>query len=92
MIYEHNKDIFYSYSRLKWACRRGMLELDVLLGNFLEVAFSTLSFSEQAQFASLLAYSDPELFAWLTGQNRPDDKDLATMVDKIRQTAVLSVG
>ena len=40
--------------RLRWSCRRGMLELDVLLGNFLEEAYFGLTPSEQELFVKLL--------------------------------------
>ena len=57
-----------SYSQLKWACRRGMLELDVLLGSFLEQRYLMLSNEEQQAFTQLLSEPDPLLFAWLLGQ------------------------
>ena len=38
------------YARLKWACRRGMLELDVLLQPFVEEAFHDLSDQDQETF------------------------------------------
>ena len=42
------------YARLKWACRRGMLELDVLLQPFVEEAFHDLSDQDQETFERLL--------------------------------------
>lgn len=74
-------------NRLKWACRRGMLELDVLLDNFLEQAYSLLSTSDQALFERLLATPDPELFDYLMGKAIPNDKELARMTELIRQHA-----
>ena len=73
--------------RLRWACRRGMLELDVLLNNFLEEAFITLPNQEQAQFIKLLDCSDPDLFIWLTGKNLPADPEFRLIVEKIRHHA-----
>jgi len=74
-------------NRLKWACRRGMLELDVLLDNFLENAYPSLSTSDQALFERLLETPDPELFDYLMGKATPDDKDLARITELIRQHA-----
>ncbi|MEO8965757.1 MAG: succinate dehydrogenase assembly factor 2 [Gammaproteobacteria bacterium] len=74
-------------SRLRWSCRRGMLELDVLLGNFLEEAYVTLSPEDQAIFVELLARNDQELFYWLTGQEKASNPILAIMVEKIRHHA-----
>ena len=74
-------------SRLRWACRRGMLELDVLLGNFLEEAFLSLSSLEQAIFIHLLESNDQDLFRWLTGKSDPSEPDLFKIVEKIRYHA-----
>nr|WP_136250148.1 succinate dehydrogenase assembly factor 2 [Ningiella ruwaisensis] len=67
-------------ARLKWACRRGMLELDVLLLPFVEQAFDTLSFEQQETFERLLTSDDPDLFAWFMGHQKCEDKALAEMV------------
>jgi len=73
--------------RLRWQCRRGMLELDVLLGNFLEGAYVQLTSSEQALFVKLLACSDQDLFMWLTGKEIPTDPEIVWMVEKVREYA-----
>ena len=73
--------------RLRWACRRGMLELDVLLGNFLEEAYARLSSADQLLFVDLLKCNDQELFMWLTGKEAASNAALASMVEKIRQHA-----
>ncbi|MGB3725565.1 MAG: succinate dehydrogenase assembly factor 2 [Glaciecola sp.] len=67
-------------ARLKWACRRGMLELDVLLLPFVEQAFDTLSFAQQETFERLLTCDDPDLFAWFMGHQKCHDPDLSAMV------------
>lgn len=71
------------YSRLKWACRRGMLELDVLLEPFVLEAFDGLSFEQQEVFERLLTSDDPDLFAWFMGHQSCEDPELAAMVDII---------
>jgi antitoxin CptB len=73
--------------KLRWACRRGMLELDVLLGNYLEEVFITLSEQDQNTFVDLLAENDQDLFTWLTGHIVPPSQKLAQMVEKIRHHA-----
>lgn len=73
-------------SRLRWACRRGMLELDVLLGNFLEEAYKALPVEDQVSFVNLLECNDQELFMWLTGKETPPVAH-APMVEKIRHHA-----
>lgn len=74
-------------AKLGWACRRGMLELDVLLGNFFKEAYPELSLQDKGLFVKLLARNDPELFAWLMGHATPDDKGLAKITDTIRHHA-----
>lgn len=70
-------------ARVKWACRRGMLELDVLIMPFFEQCFDDLSETEQQAFIDLLACDDPDLFTWLMGHGRSENSDIAAMVDKI---------
>ena len=74
-------------SKLRWACRRGMLELDVLLGNFLEERYLSLSPAEQIVFVELLNENDQDLFMWLTGKSAATDPKLAVMIGKIRHHA-----
>lgn len=73
--------------KLRWSCRRGMLELDVLLGNFLTEAYSGLERADKERFVLLLNCTDPELFTWLMGRESPADADLARITDIIRQHA-----
>jgi antitoxin CptB len=73
--------------KLRWACRRGMLELDVLLGNFLEEAYLHLSEVDQSRFVQLLDNNDQDLFMWLTGRTEPSDTATNDMIQKIRHHA-----
>ncbi len=70
-------------SRLLWACRRGMLELDVLFIPFVKEAFDQLSNSDQFTFQRLLTCEDPDLFAWFMGHKMCPDAELGKMVDVI---------
>ncbi len=54
------------YDHLIWACRRGMLELDLLLKQYLERGYPSASPEERLQFIQLLACEDQELARWLT--------------------------
>jgi antitoxin CptB len=76
-----------THKKLRWACRRGMLELDVLLGNFLEEAYTTSSAEDQDLFVQLLSNSDQDLFTWLTGKVTPSDPKLIMIVEKVRHHA-----
>ncbi len=71
-------------SRLAWRCRRGMLELDLILQRFLETGFPTLNAQQIIYFETLLGCPDPDLFAWLMGHQQPDDYELNQIVTVIR--------
>jgi antitoxin CptB len=64
-----------------------MLELDLLLRDFLDKAYLELDAAERRRFAHLLDYPDAVLLEWLMGRIRPTDKDVIRLVDKIRSAA-----
>jgi antitoxin CptB len=72
--------------RLRWQCRRGMLELDVLLDRFLEVGYGQLSDGERAVFSRLLDCQDQLIHDWVMGKLEPAEDDLKRVVAKLRQT------
>ncbi len=72
--------------RLRWQCRRGMLELDVLLDRFLEVGYAQLSDGERAAFSRLLDCEDQLLHDWVMGKSEPVEDDLKQVVARLRQT------
>ncbi|EGM69025.1 succinate dehydrogenase assembly factor 2 [Shewanella sp. HN-41] len=74
-------------ARVRWACRRGMLELDVLFQPFVEHVYQDLSDEDKAVFIRLLECEDPELFAWFMGHEICPDAELARMVVKVRGRA-----
>lgn len=71
-------------ARLRWQCRRGMLELDLMLQNFLEHQLDTLNEDTCAAFENLLSYSDPQLYVWLMGEETPESMEIAHLVQLIR--------
>jgi antitoxin CptB len=73
-------------ARLQWRCRRGMLELDLLLLPFVEKAYDTLSAEEKQQFHALLDFQDQELLECLMLQKTPEDERLNDIIRKVRST------
>jgi len=71
------------YGRLKWACRRGMLELDVLFMPFVESGFNELSELQQEVFERLLTCDDPDLYAWFMGHQTCDNQEHRQMIQHI---------
>lgn len=58
-------------SRIRFLCRRGMKELDVLLQGYLERHYANASPEEQWTFLRLLEREDPDIWAWVVGQTAP---------------------
>ncbi|MGR9073958.1 MAG: FAD assembly factor SdhE [Gammaproteobacteria bacterium] len=74
----------HGISKLKWRCRRGMLELDRILLRYLEYAYSEADSKERMLFASLLELQDMELLNYFLGYESPDSRELAELVKKIQ--------
>ena len=56
--------------RIRWQCRRGLLELDLLLNRFLEHDLDGLVAEQQELFKELLGEADTVLLAWIMGQEQ----------------------
>ena len=54
--------------RLLWRCRRGLLELDIVLGRFIEQGYLSLDEAQQAAFDALLDMPDNELWDMIAGR------------------------
>lgn len=77
-------------SRLRWHCRRGMRELDLLFEQFLEHAYADLAEEDRRRFAELLTHEDDTLFGWFYQGEVPEDAELARLVERIRENFGLS--
>jgi len=75
-------------SRIRWQCRRGMLELDALLGEFVEAHYLSLSSEQRKRFQAFLNYPDQILFDYFFGQAKPVDKDVADVIQWIQQATI----
>jgi antitoxin CptB len=74
----------YHRRRLLWHCRRGMKELDELLGRYVRERYPAASRAQQAAFEALLALPDPQIADYLLGYGAPADADLAALVAALR--------
>ncbi|MGH8205326.1 MAG: succinate dehydrogenase assembly factor 2 [Steroidobacteraceae bacterium] len=70
-------------SRLRWQCRRGMQELELLLLAWLDSAYDSAGGAERACFLGLLQLPDPQLARYLIAGERPDDAALAGLIDAL---------
>ncbi|MEJ1403687.1 MAG: succinate dehydrogenase assembly factor 2 [Candidatus Sedimenticola sp. (ex Thyasira tokunagai)] len=73
-----------SIERLQWQCRRGMLELDYLLRDFLDQVYPELNKNEQLLFVRMLDFEDRQLLAWLVGDSQPEEPAVAEMIEKMQ--------
>ncbi len=73
-------------SRLRWQCRRGMLELDALLGDFLDTKYNDLNEQQRTVFQEILSFPDQLLFDYFFGNGKPTDKDVSDVIERIRNT------
>ena len=72
-------------AKLKWRCRRGTKELDIMLTRFVDNQIDKLSGQQINDFKRLLAQQDPELSQWLVEQQQPQDKGLSEIVRLIQK-------
>jgi len=69
--------------QMRWRCRRGILEVELLLQPFFERHAAELVTSRRSVFENLLASNDTDLMQWLTEGGMPEDAELAQMIQEI---------
>ena len=79
-----------SQSQLVWRCRRGIRELDVLFGQFLETEYSSMDEGEQSVFQRLLEVQDPVIMDWLFGKYESEDNDLQKLILRLQELSGLN--
>ena len=72
-------------ARLRWRCRRGMKELDLVLLRYLEQDYPQASPVDRDAFARILELQDPDLFGYLVGRDSPAEASLRHVVARIRR-------
>ena len=71
-------------AKLKWRCRRGVKEFDVLFNRFLETDYSNLSEEQQGYFHRLLDEQDPVIMDWLFKRSEPKDEGLKWIIGRLQ--------
>ncbi|ERJ18273.1 Antitoxin CptB protein [Salinisphaera shabanensis E1L3A] len=72
-------------ARIRWLCRRGMKELDVLLERFVSIEYDDLDEREQTGLRELVEMEDPDLYALVMGRMEPETAVHADLLSRIRQ-------
>jgi len=75
-------------ARLRWQCRRGLKELDLLLERYVMEVWPVAPAAERLQFLRLVECEDPELTALLSGATPPGDPALAALLARVRAGCV----
>jgi antitoxin CptB len=71
-------------NRLRWRCRRGLLENDLILARFLDARGAWMDGDEMAALGRLLDLSDAELWDLLAGRAEPEDSALRPLLAALR--------
>ena len=73
--------------RLRWRCRRGTREMDLILKRFLDVSGPALDESEVDSLGRLLDEADQDILDWMTDRaSPPSDPGITALVQRIRST------
>ena len=72
-----------SLAKLRWRCRRGMRELDVLLERYVQERYPSAPAAEQEAFETLLALPDPQLLDYLTRRDAPTNPEWLDVIDRL---------
>ena len=69
--------------RIRWRCRRGLLENDIVLARFLDACGESLSDDDVASLDALLDLSDNALWDVIAGRAEPE-RAHAALVERLR--------
>ena len=78
--------------RLRWRCRRGMLENDLVLARFLDASAATLTEDDVANLDALLNMNDNALWDLIAGRREADDPGLERFVARLRAVTAAGAG
>ena len=70
--------------RVRWRSRRGLLELDIVLGRFVEAQYPHLSDAEKMLFEAMLDMPDNPLWDMIAGKLDAENKEQQALLELIR--------
>ena len=74
------------FERARWRCRRGMLELDIILQRFMDQHYTHLNEDELQQFEMLLSQSDNDLWDMITARKTLVDNRLQPVLKLLQNS------
>ena len=81
---KNSQDINLSLDILKWRSRRGMLELDLILIDFIDNNYDKLTKDQLMQYHELLEQADTDLYSWFIDGVAIPDENLHAIFKLIR--------
>lgn len=73
--------------RIRWLTRRGLLELDIMLGRFMNKEFDLLTYHELGIFSEMLDLPDPEFLALINQKEICSNPAFLPLLEKIRKAS-----
>jgi antitoxin CptB len=70
--------------RIRWRCRRGMLELDIVLQGFVNKHYKQLNDAELQCFDKLLSLPDNDLWDMITSKKEVEDRKLQPVLQLLQ--------
>lgn len=74
------------FERACWRCRRGMLELDIVLQRFMYRYYTDLDAQGLAQFERLLSLADNDLWDLITGRKANTDRQWLPILELLQKS------
>lgn len=75
-------------NKLRWRCRRGTLELDVILMRYVDQCYVDADSDEKSCFLRLLDLEDADLMRFLISDAKPTDTEMLCLIGRIRGLSV----
>jgi antitoxin CptB len=73
-------------ARMRWLCRRGMKELDLLLTRYFEDNYPAATEADRQAFRAILEMPDPELNDLILGRMQSGEDNVARVISDLRAT------
>jgi antitoxin CptB len=71
--------------RVRWRCRRGMLEMDILLARFIEQRYAQMDERQRVAFDELLDLPDTDLWDLVRGEKEPEQARQREVLEWLKQ-------
>jgi len=74
------------FERARWRCRRGLLELDIVLQRFMDQHYTQLNEEGLQQFERLLSLPDNDLWELITARQVTTDDNLQQVLELLQKS------